>query len=449
MKTFTHVVLPIGIVVVLVGVVAYVTSYTSRPPTTNTTPTDPEGPIVIPVERHIIFDDPLVSDDPKTILVEYKSKNNRKDFWFHNPLAQPVQICVKYKSCTCSELKIGTVGLTDAEWDALLKYPSLTGWCKLAESVTFAPLPDKDNKEKARISVLPAKPYLLRLEWEAKKQPYEVEPDSLRVEVQAEVPNGAINYYERRVSFSVRPVIEFYPLKVDVGDVVADGSRSVEFFVWSETRDQLRIRPRVIARGENSPDEPCGEISVPIEMPPKQLFEILGPWEQAFASLRIKCGYRLTVTVHERRGDKQLEMGPLERMINFAFDTDSGETKIDDVKIPLIGLVKGEVRLLNGDDQDRIKLGAYKYDRGKKTTAILGANDPRVELELEKTTSPKLKARLLDPELIDGRRQWKLEVEMEPNAMLGELGASVIITLRTKGPNPRLLRLPVSGRAER
>lgn len=448
MKTLTHVILPIGILVALVGVVAYVTQNTSRPPTTNTERPQDTKPAGSANGALIKFDDLLLSDDPKITLVEYLS-HNHKDFWFHNPQTQPVMISTKFRSCKCSDLMLGTVGLSDAEWDALLNYPTLTGWCKLAQSVQFQPLPDK-AKDRQSIPALPGRPYLLRLKWHANKPPNEAESEALRVEVWAEIPDGAVNYYERRVSFSVRPVVEFYPLKIDVGDILGGGSRTVDFFVWSETRNRMRIKPRVIALGEGFPEEPCAEVSAPVELAPKQLLEILTPIEKGFGLMSVQCAYRISVTLNERRGDKQLEMGPLDRRISLILDTDPDEAKADEVRIPVTGLVKGEVRLLNGDDQDRIKMGAYKYERGKKTVAVLGATAVNVELESDaKTTSPKLKAKLLDPEIVDGRKQWKLEVEMEPFAMLGELGSSTFITLRTKGPNSRLLRLPVSGRAER
>src|SRR5262245_22427402 len=125
MKTLTHVVLPIAIVVAVVGVVAYVTQNTSRAPATNGSSSGPDNSAP-PVGDLIAFNE-ILTDDLKPMVVEPLSKSHQ-DLWFHNPQTQPVRICTKYKSCTCSELEIGTVGLSDAEWDTLEKYPSLTGW---------------------------------------------------------------------------------------------------------------------------------------------------------------------------------------------------------------------------------------------------------------------------------------------------------------------------------
>jgi hypothetical protein len=72
-----------------------------------------------------------------------------------------------------------------------------------------------------------------------------------------------------------------------------------------------------------------------------------------------------------------------------------------------------------------------------------------VDLEIAATSSAKLHATLSKPQLVEGQRQWQLAVEMEPNSLVGPMPEGTMITLRTKGPNPRILRIPVAGRADR
>jgi hypothetical protein len=443
MKTLTHVVLPIAIAVAVVGVVAYVTQNTSRPPAANNSSTAPEtsGPAV---GNMIVFDE-ILDENPKPLVVEPLSKNHQ-DIWFHNPQSQPVLICTKKKSCTCSELEVGSVGLSDAEWEAVQKYPSLVGWCKLAASVNFAPLPEKDKGDE-RTTIPAQRPQVLRINWKSKTDTVQ---DAIEVTLQAEAPNGTVNFYPRRVVFSILPTVGHFPLLMDAGDLVSGDRRTVDFFVWSETRDRLQFKARVLTLGENAQDEPCVEVSEPVEIPVKQAIEQLKAANELLATLRLRCAYQLTLTVHERRGDKQFDMGPFLRRINLEFETEPKEEPVNKVQFQLIGLVKGEVRLLNGDDKERISLGAYKYDQGRSNViARLGAIDSNVDLELVSTANPKLHAKLLEPKIEGGRRHWDLKVDMEPYALLGELPSSTVITLRTKGPNARILRIPVSGRAER
>ncbi len=120
--------------------------------------------------------------------------------------------------------------------------------------------------------------------------------------------------------------------------------------------------------------------------------------------------------------------------------------------IPLVGRVRGEVRVLNGDAQERIPLGDFKVDRGASCVVTLSTG--RTELEFDpavKTTDEFLTATLQPPTTIEGRKQWKLVVEMKPDAPAHDLGAHAAVTLQMKvnGQETRKLRIPVTGNAHR
>lgn len=454
MKTFTHVVLPIAIVVVLVGVVAYVTQNTSSVPTStknndSTTSTESNGPISGDV---LSWDLELTADDPKPMFVEFKS-HNHKDFWFHNPHSQTVLMCAQRKSCTCTNLEIGSFDLSDSELQAILTKPSLAGWCKLTASAKFEPLIEIAKTERNRIpgtiEGASPRPYLLRLNWEAKKAPGEVPLDRITTEVRAEIEGGAANVYAKDVSFVVAPAVEYYPPILEIGDINRGSSGSTEFYVWSETRHHLHIKGRVVIPVEGSPTEPCGQLADPIELTPDEVKSLPKMLGERFSKMTALCAYKFHVTLFEQRDGKQLDMGPVNRRVSLTFPPDRFEQEIEETRIPLNAVVKGEVRLIGGDKKDRISLGSYRFDRGRKAVVILVAQTPGVELEIANTSSAKLHASLSSPQMVEGRRQWQLAVEMEPNALVGEMPESTMVTLRTKGANPRLLRIPVTGRADR
>lgn len=453
MKTFTHVVLPIAIVVALVGVVAYVTQNASSVPVLNKNKDQETNPSNVAISGDVLaWDESVSEEEPRPMFVEFKS-HNHKDFWFHNPHPQTVLMCAQRKSCTCTNLEVGTFELPDAELQTVLNKPSLTGWCKLASSVKFEPLIEIAKTERNRIPGTPqgeaARPYLLRLNWEAKKAPGEAPVDRLTTEVRAEIEGGTANVYAKDVTFVVAPSVEVFPRVLEVGDINRGSSGSTDFVVLSETRYHLNVKGRVVVPVEGSPAEPCGVLSEPIELTPEELKIFPQSLGERYSKMVPLCAYRFHVTLYEKKGDNQLDMGPVTRRVSLTFPPDRFEEEIEEARIPLNAVVKGEVRLVDSGRKDRIDLGSYKFDRGRKVIAILVAETPDIELELASTSSAKLHASLSPPQLVEGRRQWQLVVEMEPNALVGPMPASTMITLRTKGANPRLLRIPVTGKADR
>jgi hypothetical protein len=447
MKTFTHVVLPIAIVVVLVGVVAYVTQNTSPVPELPKHEDSGKTPASGPISGDVLaWDQDLSADDPKPVYVEFKS-HNHKDF------TQTVLMCIQRKSCTCTNLEIGSFDLPDAELQAILKNPTLTGLAKLAVSAKFEPLIEVVKLERNQIPGTPAggtpRPYLLRVNWEAKKTPGEVMVDKITTQVRAEIEGGASNVYPKDVSFVVVPTIGFYPFVLEIGDITRGSSGSAEFYVWSETRDRLSIKGRITIPVEGSPTEPCAALSEPVELSPDELKALPQMLGERFANMKPRCAYKLRATLFEHMGDKQLDMGPVNRRVNLDFPPERFQEKIEEAHVPINAIVKGEVRLINGDKKDRIDLGTYKFSRGQKAVAVLVAENPNVDLEVAATSSAKLHATLSNPQLVEGQRQWQLAVEMEPNSLIGPMPEGTMITLRTKGPNPRTLRIPVAGRADR
>ena len=137
----------------------------------------------------------------------------------------------------------------------------------------------------------------------------------------------------------------------------------------------------------------------------------------------------LSVTIYERRGDHQLDMGPIHRTLLL-----TSEGTAEALRVPLTGLMRGEVRLFGGDDRDRIALGSF--NRGAKKSVSLVTTRPDVELEIDETaTSSLLKRELSKPETSsDGRKQWQLTVEVPADTAAGELVPGTAVVLNIKGP---------------
>src|SRR5207248_10089435 len=118
-------------------------------------------------------------------------------------------------------------------------------------------------------------------------------------------------------------------------------------------------------------------------------------------------------------------------------------------RVPLTGLVRGEVRVFGGDDKDRIVLGSF--NRGAKKSVTLATNRPDVDVEFdEDATSPVLKCALSKPAPSGDGKKWQLTVEVPEDSTAGDLVPGTAVVLNVKGTaKPRKLRIPVTGTAAR
>ena len=452
MKSFMQIVVPIGILMAVVGLIAYISQNTTRnpkiskpTPTTAATPNSTSGDPIVWLDE--------IELDPKPVIVEWRSFTHRH-YFFRNPHPHAVYVALEHKSCTCSEVSASSFGLSDDDWEVLVKSPSLGRWCELVASVKFEPLRGKTNLPRFTVPPTVAgkapRMSVLRVTWEAKKPPAESQDEGLRVLVHAQVESGSANVSEKLIGYQVVPAVAYFPFTLDFGEVLAGSDRSVHCMVWSDTRDRLQFKPKVV-RNEAGDAEPCAVVGEPVELTRDQIRAAVASFPQNMSKVNPRVAYRFSVTFLERRGEHQAEMGPIQRRVYLTFETDATESAIGEEKIQLTGRIRGEVRLNNGDEKDRLALGSFRSDRGKKAIAVIAASDPKIELEeAVKTSNEKITAKLDPPMMtVEGQKHWSLHIELAPNAFLGDLPSATEVTLRTKGQPPRLLRIPITGKADR
>src|SRR5262245_25711355 len=118
MKTLTHIVLPIAILMGIVGVVAYITQHTKTDAPKLPSGADQMGEKKGPA---IVFDDRITLEnlDSRPVEVEYLG-HGHKDFWFHTAQEKDVRLGLIRKSCTCSDVDLGRFDVSDAEWDDII-----------------------------------------------------------------------------------------------------------------------------------------------------------------------------------------------------------------------------------------------------------------------------------------------------------------------------------------
>jgi hypothetical protein len=450
MKSFFQILVPVALLMAVVAVVAYMTANTSR----TLIPEAQKPPEPAPTQGDLIsWDDEGSEVDPRPIEVESPS-HPHKDFWFHTNQSGDVRLGLWYKSCGCANIHFGVSNLSDEEWESIAAAPSLGSVCRLLESMEFAPMKETKKNEHeiiraARQGKTP-RPYVLRLNWEVNKSPTEAPGDlKLHIEVNSTLEAGAPQVAERNITYTIVPAVSWVPGTLDIGDISPGGKGTRDLIVWSPTRDRLDFTAHVTAADDKRLSEPCAEISEAQRLTDQELAELpksLGPDMKKF---RAKSAYRIRVTVHERRGGHQLEIGPMTRALVISVKSGPGEEPLRDKKVQFAALVRGDVSVLNGDDVGRVNFGTFKFDRPRSVEVRLGSIDPKLDLELESTSDPHVHATFVgEPKNVDGRREWSLRVELDANTVLGEFARQIILKVKG-GSEVRRLRIPVGGNAER
>jgi hypothetical protein len=165
---------------------------------------------------------------------------------------------------------------------------------------------------------------------------------------------------------------------------------------------------------------------------------------------KIKCMYRMEVTVRERtEGEaggkkelRQLDLGRFDRKFTIAA-ANGGSWPFR-----VSGQVLGDVTFPSGAEGGRIELGtAFPADQDRSRDVTILADRPELELTLvQSETVPNYLKVKLDPLPAErGRHKYRLRVTVPKNTLYGALPENSVIVLKTNGPNPRRLRLPVKG----
>jgi hypothetical protein len=459
MKTITHIVLPIVILMGIVGIVAYVTQNTQRSPKSLTIESANESKPP-PPPKLISFVESLDASTEQEPPEQFEAEaTNHKDFVFYSTQENNIRLTADYQSCKCTTVELGTLSMSEDELAAIDKSPSLSGYCRLVaamNSMTFASLPSGvDDKEPGTLipgapKGKPKRPYILRVVKRKIQDEQLGKLDSIKIRIGARVDGSSVkSNIDKAISYVVIAPAGIFPATiVDMGEIGAGGERAIACYVYSGTRDQLSFTPRLAGADGGETTEPCAEISPLTTLSPEERDILPKTYVGPNATGHIRCAYRFTITLHERRGDNLLEIGPLKRHLVITFTAGAGELPITTMTSRVEAIVHGPIHVLNGDERGRIPLGTYKSNRGTSRIVRLASDDPKLDIEVDGTSDPKLKATLRPP-TVDSRKEWEMLVEVGPDAFVGDLPGSTMITLRTVGPNPRRMRIPVTGKGER
>jgi hypothetical protein len=150
--------------------------------------------------------------------------------------------------------------------------------------------------------------------------------------------------------------------------------------------------------------------------------------------------YRVDVIVRDQPPEAPLDWGAFHRDIVIKTD----KPDIDPKVIPISGRMRGPVTVgVAGGVNDKMILYTFPAKDGKKETIPLSSTVPGLKLKLESYTPKYLHVDL--KEYKDG--EWELTVEVPPNRLMGKLPDGSAVILKTVGPNPRRIHIPILGKA--
>ncbi|HEY8504194.1 MAG TPA: hypothetical protein VIL46_06395 [Gemmataceae bacterium] len=471
MKSVTQVLLPIALVVGLIFGVTYISNYTrsNRP-----VPNQESGPAqdVMPLK----FGHTVAKRDPEYFYLRHFRENyevgtgGRHDFWFHNPNPQPAELRLDYTNCACSSVDIGVVA-ADA-WGRYQKQAAASALAGAAlpagpdvlAAVALAALvapPDnirwehrsiteEGNDARRPVEIPAADPArgpqlgIFRLNWDEVRS---VGPKGLGAKVLVRFDGTLPREIDLRASIAGVPPVLVWPPEVDVGELTAGARREVSFFCFSATRPLGDFAVTVTPREPH----PCVRVGTPEPLSPEEVRALEAALPAAGQDApSIASGYRVAVTVHERIGQDQLDLGPIWRVLRVTGEP-TGEQQV-----VLRGLVRGDLQVVGGpDDRDLIDLGqSFSSERGTDKAVKLVTNRLSLELELlaDETRPNYLEVELESVnkgEPVEGQKQWRLSIGVPARKLYGSLpsgsGVSLKVTDTATGQTRRI-RIPVQGK---
>lgn len=341
---------------------------------------------------------------------------------------QDVRIGLREKSCDCSLLHVALI--SDAELEqignALRKDPGQ----EVAENPAWTWHLLKKGDEHG-VALPAGSRAVLRMTWENRRAAGE--PLNLGAAVWAREPDST-----RTQEYGLKiDAVSSHPLRakrhrIDVGVILAGGQGKAEFLVWSPTRANPNFKFRQ--------DDPFFKIDTK-PLSAADCAELQATLRQEDINTRVRAAWNVTVTVYERKDQRQFDQGHFLRALNFEMP-DAPE---DVPPLMVAGLVRGDIEIGAAEDQGKINLKSFAAKDGAHKTLFLWT-DKKTELAKDSVQPAALKVTLTkSPAAAAAKQQWKLEVVVPPNQFFGTISEDNAVILRTG--SGRLIRIPLMGSA--
>jgi len=267
------------------------------------------------------------------------------------------------------------------------------------------------------------------MKWEAKS----AEPRRLTATIEYRVGDLLEDYQFEVPIRGVVPLMASTPV-VQVGELGYNDVRDTGFYCFSATRPNLNV-----SVDEATPD-PCIEVSPPRPLSEQELAEL--PEKVSLAGLRMKCAFYIGIKVYERKGNNQLDLGPLTRNFRVRAASDAEQT------IALQGTVRSaSITVGESGERGRVDLGNFQANRGMQRVVTISSPDPGMQLKVVGHSPETFDVTLAERQSSRLPKRWDLTVEVDPKKGWTGLMQHGSIVLEIAGEQPRKIRIPVTGNA--
>jgi hypothetical protein len=359
-------------------------------PTTGKPPPPPVTPTKSPLE---------IVTDQGGLRYEEAYTAGHHSFRYRNTRNESVNVGINWKNCKCAGVEMC---VAPAEWQSLDD-------ADLAKRVEDKSLQWEElQKDGSGFTIPPHGVGWIRLSWKSDKGPGD---QQFSADVWLyDQESGLGHTLTVPVSF-VEPVRVRAEDNADIPDAYAGRMNAGEhgeahFLLFSSTRNKFTLEP------DPPKKDPLTTYGEPVPLTAKELKDFGLAHARTYLS-----GYRVAVTVHERAGDAQLDIGPFRRPVVW---------KSDASKVPIEahvqGIVLGEVVVASGEKNDpRVQMGAINPRRPAPLEFVLESDNPTVELTLDKDRT----ADFLKVETPDGTagklvgattKSWTVTITFDPQS---------------------------------
>ena len=381
--------------------------------------------------------------DTHYVLETEKGVEGHYYFPFRNILDGPAELEFQRADCDCSEADACLLPLE--AWQKIDSLLAETPWAQptVSPDVTWYKF---TKNEHTGLKIPTGGQGLLRISWKGRKDPGEMLKLALYFWSQ---PDGVS--LGRQITPIFIPVkmcapILFDPPEQSVGLLGPGATKTVEFYVWSPTREQPDL-----AFGLGDKQDPLLEISAqPLTKPEcEALRERLILRDQAKGDkakgliFRVKSGYLVTVKLREQVGARQMDQGPFLRHIPITLDGEPPPYGTPQIT----GAVKGIVDVGGEVDQARVQFKTFSA-ADAKTVSVPLYGDPQLTLSIDHVFPKEwltVDLKRNSKHSTAARAQWDLKVTIPAGAWRGPLPEQSCVVLRIAGNPPGLFGFPFVG----
>jgi hypothetical protein len=370
-------------------------------------------------------------------FMEYETETTgHYDFIFKNISSGNVEVLWYTSACDCASVQICQVA--DDEFERISKYQKEQPGEPLpyAKEPTWKDLP-KDTSKASTVTLKQGEAGVVRIGWAARKAP------GLPLNVSPGVVFQPVGDSARRqgqvliVPIMVRQAVHFHPARLHVGVLTSGTNVSATLRAWSATRDKLDLKlatvgddPLFALTTTPLSKEECADLEAELSKDSK-------------TPTRIRAGALVTVQVHEKLKDQQLEQGSFYRKLSVYLDNIVQQQIVGP---EIVGRVEGDVLIGGVQDQGKIRFEPFEASEEATKVVQLSA-DEKLMLEPYARQPGWLAVKLTRDEknVSPGRRIWRLEVTVPANTpTVRSMVEPDAVTLRIAGTE-RYVRIPVEG----